>query len=145
MVRSHAMGESSPRRRTASGSSTGGMMPPEASSDAADRKKDRHPQPAAVADAVRAIGYTGAGTLEFLRDPDGNLWFMEMNVRLQVEHAVSEMLTLVDLVKWQIRTAAGVSLPFSQTDIPMKGAVIECRINALSPGTVSLTRRLRTS
>ena len=93
---------------------------------------------AAVADAVRAIGYTGAGTLEFLRDPDGNLWFMEMNVRLQVEHAVSEMLTLVDLVKWQIRTAAGVSLPFSQTDIPMKGAVIECRINALSPGTVSL-------
>ena len=93
---------------------------------------------AAVADAVRAIGYTGAGTLEFLRDPDGNLWFMEMNVRLQVEHAVSEMLTLVDLVKWQIRTAAGVSLPFSQTGIPMKGAVIECRINALSPGTVSL-------
>lgn len=91
-----------------------------------------------MADAVRAIGYTGAGTLEFLRDPDGNLWFMEMNVRLQVEHAVSEMLTLVDLVKWQIRTAAGVSLPFSQTDIPMKGAVIECRINALSPGTVSL-------
>lgn len=85
-----------------------------------------------------AIGYTGAGTLEFLRDPDGNLWFMEMNVRLQVEHAVSEMLTLVDLVKWQIRTAAGVSLPFSQTGIPMKGAVIECRINALSPGTVSL-------
>ena len=93
---------------------------------------------AAVADAVRAIGYTGAGTLEFLLVPDGNLWFMEMNVRLQVEHAVSEMLTLVDLVKWQIRTAAGVSLPFSQTDIPMKGAVIECRINALSPGTVSL-------
>ena len=91
-----------------------------------------------MADAVRAIGYTGAGTLEFLRDPDGNLWFMEMNVRLQVEHAVSEMITIVDLVKWQIRTAAGVSLPFSQTGIPMKGAVIECRINALSPGTVSL-------
>ena len=91
-----------------------------------------------VADAVHAIGYTGVGTLEFLCDPNGNLWFMEMNVRLQVEHAVSELLTLVDLVKWQIRTAAGVSLPFSQTDLPMRGAVLECRINALAPGTVSL-------
>ena len=91
-----------------------------------------------VADAVRAIGYTGVGTLEFLRDPEGNLWFMEMNVRLQVEHAVSEMLTLVDLVKWQIRTAAGIGLSFTQDDIPMRGAVIECRINARSPGRLEL-------
>lgn len=91
-----------------------------------------------AAGAVRAIGYTGVGTLEFLRDPAGNLWFMEMNVRLQVEHGVSELLTLVDLVKWQIRTAAGVCLPFRQEDIPMRGAVLECRINACAPGTLRL-------
>ena len=91
-----------------------------------------------MAEAVRAIGYTGVGTLEFLRDRSGNLWFMEMNVRLQVEHAVSEMLTQVDLVKWQIRTAAGVSLSFRQEDVPLRGAAIECRINAVSPGKLRM-------
>ena len=83
-----------------------------------------------AADAVRKIGYVGAGTLEFLLDSQGNFWFMEMNVRLQVEHCVTEMLTGIDLVKWQIRIAAGIPLSFSQAEIPMDGCAIECRINA---------------
>lgn len=91
-----------------------------------------------AAQAVKALHYTGVGTLEFLMDPQGNFWFMEMNVRLQVEHCVSEMLTTVDLVKWQIRTAAGVSLPFSQKDVPIFGAAIECRINAVAPGKLNM-------
>ena len=110
----------------------------EESPSPAIRPEERAPLFGAVAEAVRAIGYTGVGTLEFLRDRDGNLWFMEMNVRLQVEHAVSEMLTQVDLVKWQIRTAAGVSLGFRQGDIPLRGAAIECRINAVSPGKLRM-------
>ncbi len=91
-----------------------------------------------VAEAVRQIGYTGVGTLEFLLDRAGRLWFMEMNVRLQVEHGVSEMLTGCDLVKWQIRTAAGIPLSFTQSDVPLAGAALECRINALSPGTLTM-------
>lgn len=89
-----------------------------------------------VADAVRKIGYVGAGTLEFLMDKEGRFWFMEMNVRLQVEHCITEMLTRIDLVKWQIRAAAGVPLSFGQEDIPFRGTAIECRINALAPGTL---------
>lgn len=81
-------------------------------------------------DAVKQIGYTGAGTLEFLLDREGNFWFMEMNVRLQVEHCVTEMLTGFDLVKWQIRIAAGIPLDFTQKDVRMTGSAIECRINA---------------
>lgn len=88
--------------------------------------------------AVKKLGYTGAGTLEFLVDSAGNFWFMEMNVRLQVEHCVTEMLTGVDLVKWQIRIAAGIALNFGQRDVPMTGSAIECRINATSCGTVGL-------
>ena len=88
-----------------------------------------------VCSAVRAIGYTGAGTLEFLFDGE-HFYFMEMNVRLQVEHSVTEILTRVDIVKWQIRIAAGLSLGFSQSDIPIKGSAIECRINACAPGKV---------
>ena len=91
-----------------------------------------------VADAVRQLGYTGVGTLEFLYDKQGNFWFMEMNVRLQVEHSVSEMLTHKDIVKWQIRTAAGVTLNFTQESIPLNGCAIECRINALRPGKLKL-------
>lgn len=91
-----------------------------------------------VIDAVKAIGYVGAGTLEFLLDPEGNFWFMEMNVRLQVEHCVTEMLTMVDLVKWQIRVAAGVELYIHQKDIRTTGAAIECRINALTPGKIRM-------
>lgn len=93
---------------------------------------------AAAAEAVRKIGYVGVGTLEFLLDSAGNFWFMEMNVRLQVEHTVTEMLTRMDLVKWQIRVAAGIPLNFTQDDIVLKGCAIECRINALAPGRVSL-------
>lgn len=89
---------------------------------------------AAAAHAVKKIGYVGAGTLEFLLDSRGNFWFMEMNIRLQVEHAVTEMLTGIDLVKWQIRVAAGIPLDFTQTEIPLTGCAVECRINAGSCG-----------
>lgn len=91
-----------------------------------------------VTHAVKKIGYVGAGTLEFLLDGDGNFWFMEMNVRLQVEHCVTEMLTGVDLVKWQIRVAAGIELNFTQDDIRFVGSAIECRINAQSCGTLKM-------
>ena len=91
-----------------------------------------------VVDATKAIGYVGAGTMEFLMDSDKNFWFMEMNVRLQVEHCVTEMLTGIDLVKWQIRISAGVEMTVPQAKINTKGSALECRINALTPGTVSL-------
>lgn len=93
---------------------------------------------AQVIHAVKEIGYVGVGTLEFLLDKAGNLWFMEMNVRLQVEHCVTEMLTHIDLVKWQIRTASGISLNFTQDRIRFKGAAIECRINARKPGELKM-------
>lgn len=89
-------------------------------------------------EAVRKIGYTGAGTLEFLYDREDHFWFMEMNVRLQVEHCVTEMLTGFDLVKWQIRIAAGIPLSFSQEDVRIQGSAIECRINAQSCGTLRM-------
>lgn len=87
-------------------------------------------------DAAKAAGYVNAGTIEFLLEPDGNFYFMEMNTRLQVEHPVSELVTGVDIVKWQIRIAAGVELDFTQEDIQVRGAAIECRINALGAGKV---------
>ena len=93
---------------------------------------------ALAVDAVKKIGYVGAGTLEFLLDRDGSFWFMEMNVRLQVEHCVTEILTGFDLVKWQIRIAAGIPLSFTQKDVKMKGSAIECRINAGSCGTLKM-------
>ena len=89
-------------------------------------------------EAVKQLRYVGAGTLEFLLDKDGNFWFMEMNVRLQVEHCVTEMLTGIDLVKWQIRIAAGIPLDFTQRDVRLAGCAIECRINAKSCGTVQM-------
>lgn len=89
-------------------------------------------------DAVKKIGYVGVGTMEFLLDQSGNFWFMEMNVRLQVEHCVTEMLTGIDLVKWQIRIAAGIDINFSQKDIRFKGSAIECRINAQSCGMLKM-------
>ncbi len=83
--------------------------------------------------AAKAVGYANAGTIEFLLDRDGSFYFMEMNTRLQVEHPVTEMVTGVDLVKWQIRVAAGLPLSFSQEDIALQGCAIECRINAENP------------
>ena len=89
-----------------------------------------------AARAARASHYVNAGTVEFLMDRDHNFYFMEMNTRLQVEHPVSELVTGVDIVKWQIRIAAGVPLDFTQKDIRVQGAAIECRINAKGPGRV---------
>ncbi len=86
----------------------------------------------AVAGAL-SIGYTGAGTMEFLLDHDGNLAFMEMNARIQVEHPVSEMITSCDLIQEQIRVAAGEALSVTQDDVVFRGHAIECRINAEDP------------
>lgn len=83
--------------------------------------------------AAKAVGYRGVGTIEFLFDRDQNYYFMEMNTRLQVEHPVTELVTGIDLVKWQIRVAAGLPLSFTQKDIKIEGAAIECRINAEDP------------
>lgn len=90
-----------------------------------------------VTSAVQKLGYVGAGTLEFLFDGE-QFYFMEMNVRLQVEHTVTEMLTGHDLVKGQIRIAAGIPLAYAQEDVRLSGCALECRINATAPGKVTL-------
>ncbi len=87
-----------------------------------------------VVDAIRAIGYLGVGTIEFLYE-NGEFFFIEMNTRLQVEHPVTEAITGVDLVREQIRIAAGLPLSFTQDDIQFEGWSIECRINAENPRT----------
>ncbi len=98
----------------------------------------------AAVQAAEAVGYRNAGTVEFLMDPQGNFFFSEMNVRIQVEHPVTEMVTGLDLVREQIRVAAGEPLSFSQESVQVSGAAIECRINAEdperfipSPGTIT--------
>jgi acetyl-CoA carboxylase, biotin carboxylase subunit len=88
-----------------------------------------------VIDAARAVQYTNAGTFEFLMDPDGRFYFMEANTRLQVEHPVTEMVTGIDIVKEQIRIAAGEKLGFKQSEVTFTGHSIECRVNAEDPDT----------
>ena len=83
--------------------------------------------------AADAVGYLNAGTAEFLRDPEGNFYFIEINSRLQVEHPVTELVTGLDLVKLQIAIAQGEEIPFKQEDLKMNGCAIECRINAEDP------------
>jgi acetyl-CoA carboxylase biotin carboxylase subunit len=83
--------------------------------------------------AAQAVNYVGAGTVEFLLDADGYFYFMEMNTRVQVEHPVTEMVTGIDIIKQQIRIAAGEKIPFRQDQIELKGHAIECRINAEDP------------
>lgn len=88
---------------------------------------------AAAVSAAKASGYRNAGTIEFLVDKNKNFYFMEMNTRIQVEHPVTEFVTGIDLVKAQIRIAAGERLWFSQNDVKLSGHAIECRINAEDP------------
>lgn len=82
---------------------------------------------------IRQVGYTNAGTVEFIVDQQDNFYFIEVNARIQVEHPVTEMVTGVDLIKTQIMVASGLPLPFKQEDIKQTGCAIECRINAENP------------
>ena len=88
---------------------------------------------AAAVRAAQAVGYANAGTVEFIYTPDNQFYFMEMNTRIQVEHPVTEAVTGVDLVQWQIRIAAGEKLTLTQADVQLSGHSIECRVTAQDP------------
>jgi len=88
---------------------------------------------AAAVKAAKAVGYTNAGTVEFIWTPEGDFYFMEMNTRIQVEHPVTEAVTGLDLVQWQIRIAAGEPLPILQENVSWNGHSIECRVTAQDP------------
>jgi acetyl-CoA carboxylase, biotin carboxylase subunit len=98
-------------------------------------EKQRRKLGATVVDAARAVQYTNAGTFEFLLDDKGNFFFLEVNTRVQVEHPVTEWITGIDIVKEQIRVAAGERLSFKQGDVTFNGHAIECRVNAEDPVT----------
>ena len=102
---------------------------------AALSEKQRRKLGGVVVDAAKAVQYSNAGTFEFLMDRDGKFYFMEANTRLQVEHPVSEMVTGIDIVKEQIRIAAGERLSLKQSEVTFTGHAIECRINAEDPET----------
>ncbi len=104
----------------------------ESPSPAISEETRQRMQKAAVL-AAKTVGYTSAGTVEFIVDQDGQFYFMEMNTRIQVEHGVTEMVTGTDLVCEQIRVASGMPLSFRQEDIRLRGHAIECRINAEIP------------
>src|SRR5687767_6374005 len=107
----------------------------EESPSVAVSEKVRRKMGALVVDAARAVQYTNAGTFEFLMDEKGNFYFMEVNTRVQVEHPVTEMVTGIDIVKEQIRIAAGARLGFKQSEVTFTGHAMECRINAEDPET----------
>jgi acetyl-CoA carboxylase biotin carboxylase subunit len=96
-------------------------------------KEQREKMGAVAVKACLEIGYSSAGTFEFLLDEDGSFYFMEMNTRIQVEHPVTEMVTLADIVRNQIRIAEGEDLGYTQDDVQIVGHSIECRINAEDP------------
>jgi acetyl-CoA carboxylase biotin carboxylase subunit len=96
-------------------------------------KEQREAMGAVAVKACKEIGYSSAGTFEFLLDEDGSFYFMEMNTRIQVEHPVTEMVTLADIVRNQIRIASGEDLQYTQDDVQIVGHSIECRINAEDP------------
>jgi acetyl-CoA carboxylase biotin carboxylase subunit len=98
-------------------------------------EKMRRRMGSTVVDAARAVQYTNAGTFEFLMDEGGHFFFIEANTRLQVEHGITEMVTGIDIVKEQIRIAAGERLSFKQGDVTFEGHAIECRVNAEHPET----------